>query len=370
MTSVTAASNPIVVDKSIANSGTTTITYEKDDREEMWERVAGGAWIQVTNTILFTRVATAVAAEKGAFSLGASPLPPPLKPGMTYEVGVFTEMHGPLTTDPIRKAYVKVFSVWKKPEVRKLITDQNRDTGGTWHSHQIHTSVPTDLAIIGASRKPPTIDSDGIPHLVSPDGQPTAPLPLPTGIDHKVEINPLLPGHPYFFTAVVTDAFGNWEVVQETFTTKRRQLTVQFPTIHIYNDGDPHSVGEGEFWFRVYTGARNMPHVIQDFHLGTQDIDDWNETDRPYAVGFAHIGTPQVIDEADARVGVSSWATEHDGILESDEGAQGDSDLFLPVGQGQEAVSNKTFLMDCPVSTVDDDFHYGVDVTWSVAYLP
>jgi len=26
--------------------------------------------------------------------------------------------------------------------------------------------------------------------------------------------------------------------------------------------------------------------------------------------------------------------------------------------------------MDCPVSTADDDFHYGVDVKWSVSYLP
>ena len=279
MTNVTAAANPIVVDKSVANSGTTTITYEKDRDEEMWERLAGGSWTQVTNTDLFKRVATATAAEKGIFALGGSPLPPPLKPGMAYEVGIFTQQRGPLTTDPIRKAYAKVFCVWKKPTVRKLITDQNRDTGGTWHWHQIHTLVPTDVAIIGVSRKPMTIDSDGIPHLVSPDGAPTA--PPATGTDHKVEINPLLPGHPYFFAAVVTDAFGNWEVVQETFTTKRRQLTVQFPAIHIYNDGDPNSYGEGEFWFRVFTGARNYPHVLEDFHLGTQDIDDWNESDRP-----------------------------------------------------------------------------------------
>jgi hypothetical protein len=367
MTNVTAATNLIVVDKSIATSGITTLTYEKDQREEMWERYAPGAWTPVANTDLFKRVATATADEKGNFSLGASPLPPPLKPGMTYEVGIFTEQHGPLTTDPIRKASAKVFCIWKKPDARKLITDQNRDTGGTWHWHQIHTSVPTDLAIIGLSRKPPTVDSDGIPHLMSPDGAPTK--PLATGNDHQVEINPLLPGHAYFFAAVVVDVFGNWEVAQENITTKRRQLTVEFPTIHIYNDGDPNSVGEGEFWFRVYSGALNMPTLIQDFHLPTQDIDDWSETDRPYAVGFAHIGTPQVVNEPDERVAVSSWAVEHDGIFESDEGAQGDSRLSLPVGRGFEAVSNQTFLMDCPTSTVDDDFHYGVDVKWSVTYV-
>jgi hypothetical protein len=124
-----------------------------------------------------------------------------------------------LATDPIRKAYVKVFSVWKKPSVTKLITDENKDTGGTWHWHQIHTSVPTDLAVIGCSRKPPVIDGDGLPHLVSPEGAPTA--PLMTTNNHLVEINPLLPGHPYFFTALVTDAGGNWEVLQTSITTMR-----------------------------------------------------------------------------------------------------------------------------------------------------
>jgi hypothetical protein len=52
---------------------------------------------------------------------------------------------------------------------------------------------------------------------------------------------------------VVTDAFGNWEIAWETFTNKSRQLTVQFPTIHIYNDGDPGSYGEEEFLFRRFS---------------------------------------------------------------------------------------------------------------------
>ena len=99
----TAASNPIVVDKSIANSGTTTITYEKDDREEMWERVAGGAWIQVDeHDPIHPCGDCGRRGERGVLAR-CLPLPPPLKPGMTYEVGVFTEMHGPLTTDPTAK---------------------------------------------------------------------------------------------------------------------------------------------------------------------------------------------------------------------------------------------------------------------------
>ena len=67
---------------------------------------------------------------------------------------------------------------------------------------------------------------------------------------------------------------------------------------------------------------------------------------------------------------MGAWATEHDGIFDSDEGAAGDQYLPLPVGRGLETVSNRTLLMDCPISTTDDDFHYGVDVKWSVTYQP
>ena len=359
MTVVNAITNPIVVDKSAGQtSGSTTIKYEKEKSEEFWERTSVSSWSGPIN--LFGRVQTADADTKGQF-------PETLKPGIWYEAGIFVSGHGPLTTDPILQSSVKVFCVWQKPVETKLITDENRGFGGTWYFHQLHTKVATDIMIIGVSRSKPVLDSNGIPQLKSPEGKPTA--PLANSNDHQVEINPLLPGTHFFFAAVVTDSAGNWEVKQDEFTTFRRQFTVQFPTIHIFNDGDPGSYGEGEFWFRVYFGGPRNQNVIQDFHMPTQDIDDWGETDRPYSVGFAHVGALKAVDAGQEEVWVSSWGVEHDGIFEPDERAHSrDTILGFPVGRNVENVPGGFLKLDC-VTTSDDDFHYGVDVQWSVSYM-
>ncbi|MEU9180008.1 hypothetical protein AB0C90_24775 [Streptomyces sp. NPDC048550] len=263
-----------------------------------------------------------------------------------------------------------VYCLFRKPRATRLISDQNRRFGGTWFVHQVITYMPTEIVLIGASREKPLVDHAGIPQLISRDGMPTAPPALST--NHEVEINPLFPGHHYFAVVVVTDRLGNWEVIQWEFTAKRRKLTVEFPTIHIFNDGDPSSYGEAGFWFRIFTGPVNSPILLpdHDFHLPTQDIDDWGETDRPYPVDFAFLGEPKSVKPEEMIVSVSSWGVEEDPWPDSNEGAGGFTELPLPTGESSETVSPPTtFTMDCPTTTTDDDFHYGVDVRWSVTYV-
>lgn len=339
-----------------ASSGSTTIQYEKQDRpDELWERMPGSGW-----SLINVHVRTG----QGDIADRTGQFPITLKPGQSYDIGIYEQDHGPLSSDPINLLRLKVYCILKRSNVT-LITDENRNTGGTWHWHQIATNVPTSIVTIGVSQKASFLDSDGIPRLKDMEGAPTAALGTTT--NHLVEINPLLPGNHYFFLVVVTDAAGNWDSRREEFSTLRRKMTVEFPTIHIYNDGDPGSVGEGEFWFRVLEGQQ----VLQEFHLPTQDIDDWGETDRSYSVGFAHIGIPTVVTPGTQNVKVFSTGIEHDGIFESDEGAGLVTvNLPLPVGRFIEKVNNNKFIMDCPPSTVDDDFHYGVEVRWSVDYLP
>jgi hypothetical protein len=356
---ITASVNPIIVNKQAGeSSGTTTIKYIKERRDELWERMNSGTWTQIN---VHVRTGLGDEADSSGSYLQA------LSPGIIYEVGMFEDGHGPLSSDPIRQAFLTVFCLWKKPGVLNLISDMNRATGGTWHSHQIATKVPTNIVIIGCSRTKPVLDSNGIPLLQSPDGEPTA--PLTTSNNHIVEIKPLLPGNDYFFAVVVVDAFGNWDVKQETFTTLKRKLIVQFKTLHVYNDGDPMGHGEGEFWFRVHHGPANQPKVIEDFHLPVMDIDDWGETDRPYGLSITHLGGFETVQPGEERVSVASWGLEHDGVLEADEGAGAfGTDLQLPSGRFVETVINNSMLMDCPHTTDDDDFHYGIDVFWSVEY--
>ncbi len=361
MSTLKADKNPVVVNKQAGEtSGSTKITYSKERSDELWERMNGGGWGSIN---VHQRTGLGDEADIGGeYSI-------PLKPGEMYEVGVFQSGHGPLSTDPIKDASLTVFCLWKKPSPTKLISDQNRGTGGTWHWHQIATTVPTNIAIIGCTRTQPVNDSNGIPQLKSPDGSPT--VPLATSTNHIVQINPLLAGNNYVFTVVVVDGAGNWEVAQEPFTTLRRKLTVQFKTLHIYNDGDPMGHGEADFGFRVFHGAANQPKIIEDFSLPIMDIDDWGETDRPYGLSITHLGMLKSVQPGEQGVGVTSWGLEHDGPTESDEGAQAfGTALPIPAGMFIETVLNSAFTMDCPTSTTDDDFHYGVDVVWSVEYAP
>jgi hypothetical protein len=128
------------------------------------------------------------------------------------------------------------------------------------------------------------------------------------------------------------------------------------------------SHGEGEFWFSVLEGDQ----VSQEFHIPTSDIDDWNETDRPYSLGYAHLGSLKKIEKGQESVLVRSWGVEHDGFMESDEAAGLLTGVSIPIPSGSlvETVINSPFFLDCPVATTGDDFHYGVDIRYSVEYLP
>lgn len=348
----------IIVDNGAgAKSGPSQIFYQKEERDELWLKDAGSTF-QNPNVHFLTGKGD-IADTKGDFFIK-------LKPGGVYEAGIYEEGHGPLTTDPIRLAHLLVYCIWKKPEVTNLITDHNRSVGGTWYKHQIATNVPTDIVLIGASIDPPQNDSNNIPHFKEPEGN--LAQATTTTQNHFVEFLNLRPGNHYFFSVMVVDTLGNWDTFMEPFDTLRRKLTVQFTTLHIYNDGDPMGHGEGEFWFNVSEGTQ----VSQEFHLPTSDIDDWGETDRPYALGFAHLGPLKSVDKGQESVEVMSRGIEHDGALESDEAAGLLTGVALPLPSGSmiETVTNSPFFLDCPIATTGDDFHFGVDIKYSVEYLP
>lgn len=348
----------IVVDNGAGEkSGQSQIFYQKEEKDELWLKDAGGPF-ENPNVHVLTGKGD-IADKEGDFLIE-------LKPGGVYEAAIYEEGHGPLKTNSIRLAHLLVYCIWKKPEARTLITDHNWSVGGTWYQHQIATNVATDIVLIGVSTNSPQNDSNNIPHLKDPEGN----LLEPTFITqyHSVEFINLRPGNRYFFSVMVVDAFGNWETFLESFDTMRRKLTIEFTTLHIYNDGDPMGHGEGEFWFTVSEGSE----VSQEFHLPTIDIDDWSETDRPYSLGFAHIGSLKNIAKGQESVQVMSRGVEYDGSLEADEvaGLLTGVSLPLPSGSLNETVTNNPFFLDCPVLTTDDDFHYGVDIRYSVEYLP
>src|SRR5262245_35476722 len=165
---------------------------------------------------------------------------------------------------------------------------------------------------------------------------------------------------------MVTDRGGNWQVLQREFYTLKRQLTVQFPQLHIYNDSDDGSEGEAQFWFRISHDRGGQPGpLIQAFHFPETEI--YSNTDLP--IGFAHLGVPETVTPGEERVWVVSWGIDDDSP-DADEGAgsRPGMTLDLPVGRS-ETVTNRTVVMDCPPSTTESDFYYGVEIIYSVAYV-
>lgn len=363
MPSITATPNPILIDNLASPPETqrpTEINYQKHPDQQLWVRRGNGPWTRADEFTLTGQ--GAAAATSGRYTV-------PLAAGDFYTAAIFEPSHAPDAADPIVAASVTAFAVLQGPRERQLIRDHSGSVGGTWLDHVVSTKVPTSLVVCGASRTRPSLDGAGIPTLVKPDAV-QAQVGNRTAL-HTFRLSPLIPGHHYFLTVMVVDATGNWEVRQFDLDTLRRQVTVQFPTIHVFNDGDPMGHGEAEFWFRVSAGGEGRAHdTLQEFHLATMDIDDWSETDRPYQVGFAYTESqPRTVPPDRPHVWISSRATEHDGFLEPDEfaGKLDATRLPLPTGPGEVTTGN--FTMDCP-NMSGADFHYGVDVTFSVDYQP
>lgn len=365
MAKIVAKRNPIVVDRGAGEtSGSTTISYEKTTDGALWIRLPGKGW-DAPN--LFNLVGTAKADESGTFAIT-------LRPGEILDLAIFRFNLKPIDEQIVQtraEAFLKVFCVMRVSE-RTLITDENEQTGGTFHKHQIATSENTSIARIGASRSQIMLDANGMPLLAELDGGPR----IPPGFDsnHIVELVPLLAGNHYFFAAMVVDINGNWDPMLREFNTLARVLKVSFDTLHIYNDGDSGAHGEAEFWFRVqFQGGPGQVTLIEEFHRPEADIDDWSETDRPYTLssGFKHNGLSQRVHDGEEEVMVTSWASEDDSPFGADgAGSLLGQSLGVPAGMGMEVVSGRPFHLDCPPSTDGSAFHYGVDGTWSVTYVP
>jgi hypothetical protein len=360
--SIKADPNPIIVDNTVSppeKHGTAKIVYAKDSSQEVWEKSPGQGWNGPLDVFLWVDDNRKQADSKGRHTVD-------LRPGEFYTAGVFNQSQGPTSTDPVGTT-VTLFAVLKKPVVSQLITDHSGSVGGTWLTHALQTSIPTTVVLAGTSRSQATRDGIGIPTLNDPDA--VLPKPLGPDLHHHFNLEPLVPGQRYFLTVMVVDAGGNWEVLDVEQTTMRRKLTVQFKQVHVYKDGDANSPGEADFWFRVYAGnSRQELHPLEEFHTSLDPINNNGD----YSVGFSHIDTePQTISPKRTGIWVNSNGVEHDPFWEPDDyagGLSGTEQLSLPTGPG-ENVTAGSMRLDCPLQS-GYDFHYGVDVNFSVAYLP
>jgi hypothetical protein len=360
MASLSASTNPIVVDLNTgASNGGTTIHYDKAREDELWHRANGGQW-------KFDEDLSNLSGFVGDDPEGSGRFPIRLAPGEIYEFGIFEVDRGPLA-DPEPLAHLVVFAIARQPR-SDLIASEDSNTGGTWHHHVLSTVEPTFALVATARRTPLTFDGEGYPFPGPTDG--VTALPIAEATHHDLTTIDLLPGTPYTYLVVVIDDAGRWDYRAPAIRTLRRALTVQFETLHVYNDGDSSTTGEAKFYFQVILmNGPGQGTIIKEFERPESDVDDWSETDRPYPLGYAYIGALKQVHDGEQFVGVRSIGSEDDSPWGED-GAWGyDTALPLPVGPG-EVVTDANLHLDCPPSTDGSRFHYGVDVVWSVTYEP
>jgi hypothetical protein len=369
MVSITASPNIVLVEADQWDDS--KISYEKDTWQTIWWRVNFDPSWSPAELHGLTRKGD-VAQSSGSFLV--SQLFKGIRPGNFIEVAIFDADHGPDRTDPIIRVSVRIIGLKKRPSPSPLISDHNRDTGGTWHARELATNLPTYLAILGVTRGKVTVDGNGFPAPPSLE----FPVLTPASYEaiHKFELKPLFAGQNYQFVALVTDRLGNWQFYNEEFTTLRREFQVEIPSIHIYNDGDYWGSGEGEFWIHVsHKADAKAENTLKSWHIFEHDVDDTpddtGEKGRtyPYA-GFVYSQGPESVSEENLKVFVSSNGIEHDGIFESHERAQSIPLLLqMPAGKTSETIANKIVRVEC-ASTTGDDFIYRVDGRYSVGYVP
>jgi hypothetical protein len=395
MTTLTATQNPIFVGAG-ETSQRAEIHYDKSSLDELWVMTGVSGWSQVD---LLKETKRVEALYKGIRASGS------LTPGMSYQVCICEAGHGPLSGQFKSLASLTVFCLLKTPKELPGIGEIKKpEVGGTWCRYFIPTKADTWIIDVGVSRNPVALDGEGLPRLKdNSNGSSTLfapPVEPPNGpflappvrrTTHDVEIAPLLPGNEYYFSVLVADSSGNWEVKQGkdspySFTTLRRQLTVHFSKILVLDDGDWATPGEFDIGFRIKGATPPDPY----FRWRHDNIDDWGEKGRPYVLlddnggEFKHVGKLEKVQAQENQtwselmeVSVSSGGKEID-LIEDDYASSelgvGDGlgsrygarwPLPLPFGRLTESVSNQTFNIDC-----SGDFHYKVDVIWSTSYGP
>lgn len=357
-----ASHSPVIIDIEAGERAIhTTIEYWKEVEQAVWHRWRPGAWqrVQINVTDLDDP-----AMKHGYF------WSPALEPGWIYEVSVWDRgvdpNHIPNVDIPPRAlTSLTVFAIRKRPEVRSFLHDETERSGGTYRQHYLVTSAPVMVhAVVGP--QPPARDANDM-------------LVLPEIIDEQVNVSlissidilfeGLLPGNGYHEVVRLTDEFGNWEFITRSFTTLRRQLSVQLSGIHIHDDSDDLSNGQASFSFELQTGNVADPNSWAP--RDTTDYSNGNiETGKAVAPppnGIVSVPYESVqARHLDARFRVSAVEDDSDGFsIVDDDNAWGMKDLYIPVGLNEQ-VKNRADTVKAGPGL--NNFQYDVSFSYSVDY--
>jgi hypothetical protein len=239
------------------------------------------------------------------------------------------------------------------------ISDENNNTGGTFHHRQINTN-PTETVMVlqigergvGLAFKNQTY---GIWKLTEVEHTRISGW----ATNHDLEVTPLWPGNVYRSTILLIDKAGHWQSWAEEFRTLKRTVKVEFTELDIVNDGDPYGKANSGFLLRIHQGKA----VEREFIVPEQEVYDGQVIEFDEGTYSLELG-PKQINEDNQNIAVSVFGYDEDGIWEN-ERASGGVDLSIPIGQTEVVINSDKFLDATPLN---GDFEFKARVKHSVNY--
>jgi hypothetical protein len=186
----------------------------------------------------------------------------------------------------------------------------------------------------------------------------------PWGTNHELEIAPLLPGHLFASTVLLTNRRGEWQSLMELFATLQRTVTVQFAELHVINDGDPHATANVQISYEISEG--DLGQVVWRFVTPFQQVSDPDRYALP--AHLSHEIGPKPITEDTQTIGIRVAGQDEDSWIEgaTENAASSIKRLVIPKGRGKETVNNRETTLHA--HPTDGDLEFEVTLKYSVKY--
>jgi hypothetical protein len=300
-----------------------------------------------------------------------------LAPGQVWEGRIYLQEesnpNAPVTKEePV--ARLAIPAIAKPPSAQDLIGNLDRGVGGTFFMMAVNTPEPT-FCRIQVGRTAPEEGPDGVVRLRAPLHTVFDDL-VPFGVNHNLLVESfersIMPGNEFHALVLAMDAFGNWDVHTETFTTRLRTVTIDFDEIHIVNDGVPGD-GVGHFSISVSVFPGPLPEVICAF--GPMDISDRPDPGEEFKehIPLADRCPRFVLPPTQVTNPNFHVALETRGRVETTFGQDDIARNFreeIPFPEGiREEVQDRPFQTTAFPEDSDDEFTYAVKTRVTVEYV-
>jgi hypothetical protein len=267
-------------------NGTTLISYEKTRSDTLWHRVGSVHDWEPVDFSFLSGPQEEAAKRKGSFTSKE------VWPGLIYHVRIMRGGADPNRTLPEGvEAAVDVRSLLEQPLNQNFITDQNGpEVGGTFVWHKIVTKPPT-LKQLMVGKSAPQKQANGM--KVFSEAVASTPVSDDLTYSEELEVPGLLPGNPHFAIVLVTDVEGNWQILDYSFTTLQREVTVSFNQLQVMNDGDPMGDATANFQWKIFEANNNNRPVSELREIRSFSFDMDVRSTNLYNLTDVHVQGPE-----------------------------------------------------------------------------